>query len=96
MTATGNGSIPLGSPNNITTAPYDYHIATVNIQGNQKDVKPANIIPTSLIPKKDLNLANVANHRVLNFSSNDRDWIYTINNKTFDPNRIDQTVNLEL
>ena len=41
MTATGNGSIPLGSNDNSTTAPYDYHIATVNIQGNQKDVKPA-------------------------------------------------------
>ena len=37
---------------------------------------------------------NVAAHRVLNFSSNDRDWIYTINNKTFDPNRIDEKVKL--
>jgi suppressor of ftsI len=95
VTATGNGSIPLGSNDNSTTAPYDVHIATVNIQGNQKDVKPAeNIIPTSLVPKKDLNLVNVANHRVLNFSSNDRDWVYKIDNKTFDPNRIDQKVKL--
>jgi suppressor of ftsI len=94
VTAKGNGSIPLGAPNNSTTAPYDIHIATVNIQGNQKDVQPANIIPTGLIPKKDLNLANIANHRVLNFSSNDRDWIYKIDNKTFDPNRIDQKVKL--
>ena len=94
MTATGNGSIPLGVPDNPFTAPYDWHIATVNIQGNQTDVKPADIIPTSLIPKKDLNLANIANHRVLNFSSNDRDWIYKIDNKTFDPNRIDQKVKL--
>jgi FtsP/CotA-like multicopper oxidase with cupredoxin domain len=37
---------------------------------------------------------DVAAHRVLNFSSNDRDWIYTINNKTFDPNRIDEKVKL--
>ena len=78
-----------------TTAPYDLHIATINIQGNQNNTKPAaNIIPTGLIPKRDLNLANVAAHRVLNFSSNDRDWIYTINNKTFDPNRIDTKVKL--
>jgi suppressor of ftsI len=89
VTATGNGSIPLGTPNNPFTAPYDLHVATVNIQGNQKDVKPADILPTSLIPKRDLTNANITNYRVLNFSSNDRDWIYTINNKTFDPNRID-------
>ena len=85
VTANGSGSIPLGAVNNSFTAPYDSHIATVNIQGNQTDVKPADILPTSLIPKKDLSNANITNHRVLNFSSNDRDWIYTINNKTFDP-----------
>ncbi len=94
VTATGNGSIPLRSVNDSFTAPYDLHIATVNIQGNQNDTNPATIIPTSLIPKRDLNIANIANHRVLNFSSNDRDWIYTINNKTFDPNRIDITAKL--
>jgi len=32
--------------------------------------------------------------RVLNFSSNDVDWRYGINNKTFDPNRIDYKVKL--
>jgi FtsP/CotA-like multicopper oxidase with cupredoxin domain len=69
-------------------------IATVNIQGNQTDGKPADILPTSLIPKRDLGLANITNHRVLNFSSDDHDWIYTINNKTFDPKRVDQTVKL--
>jgi suppressor of ftsI len=95
VTATGNGSIPLGSNDNSTTAPYDMQIATVNIQGKQNNTNPAeNIIPTGLIPKKDLNLVNVAAHRVLNFSSNDRDWIYKIDNKTFDPNRIDQKVKL--
>ena len=76
VTANGSGSIPLGPVNSTFTAPYDSHIATVNIQGNQTDVKPADILPTSLIPERDLNLANVSNHRVLNFSSNDRDWIY--------------------
>jgi FtsP/CotA-like multicopper oxidase with cupredoxin domain len=95
VTATGNGSIPLRSNDNSTTAPYDVHIATVNIQGKQNNTNPAgNIIPTGLIPKKDLNLVNVAAHRVLNFSSNDRDWVYKIDNKTFDPNRIDQKVKL--
>jgi suppressor of ftsI len=52
-------------------------------------VQPADTLPTSLIPKRDLGNANIANHRVLNFSSNDRDWIYTINKTVFDPSRID-------
>jgi len=71
-------------------------LATINIQqDNQTNVKPADtILPTSLISKRDLNLANVTNHRVLNFSSNDKDWIYTINNKTFDHNRTDITAKL--
>ena len=89
VTATGNGSIPLRSVNNSFTAPYDLHIATVNIQGNKNGKNPSTIIPTSLIPKRNLNLSNIANHGVLNFSSNDRDWIYKRNNKTFDPNIID-------
>jgi FtsP/CotA-like multicopper oxidase with cupredoxin domain len=95
VTATGNGSIPL---NNTFAEPYgtlDHNIiATVNILGNQKDVEHVNIIPTSLTPKEDLNNANITNHRVLNFSSNDVDWIYKINNETFDHHRIDQTVKL--
>ena len=41
--------------NNSFAAPYEPHIATVNVQGNQKDVEPANIIPTSLTSKEDLN-----------------------------------------
>ncbi len=95
VTPTGNGPVQMGSVNDSTTAPYDLQIATINIQGNQNNTKSAeNIIPTGLIPKRDLNLVDVAAHRVLNFSSNDRDWIYTINNKTFDPNRIDTKVKL--
>ena len=94
VTANGSGSIPLGPGNSSVIAPYDLHIATVNIQGNQTDVKPADILPTSLIPERYLNLANVSNHRVLNFSSNDRDWIYKINNETFDHNRVDITAKL--
>ena len=94
VTANGSGSIPLGVPANPFTAPYDSHVATVNIQGNQTDVKPADILPTSLIPERDLSNANITNYRVLNFSSNDRDWIYKINNTTFDPNRADITAKL--
>lgn len=95
VTATGNGSIPL---NNTFAEPYgtwDHNIiATVNIQGNQKDTENSTIIPTSLRAKEDLNLKNITNSRVLNFSSNDIEWIYKIDNVTFDPNRIDQTVKL--
>lgn len=93
VTARGNGSIPL---NNTFGLGYyhDNRFATINIQGNQKDVENVNIIPTSLRPREDLNNANIANHRVLNFSSNDKDWIYKINNQTFDANRVDQKVKL--
>ena len=74
--------------------PYEQLIATVHVQGNQKDVEHVNIFPTSLTSKEDLNNENITNYRVLNFSSNDVDWIYKINNKTFDANRIDQKVKL--
>jgi len=94
VTANGSGSLPLGIAPNPFTAPYDSLAATVNIQGDQKDAKPADVIPTGLIPKGDMSDANITNYRVLNFSSNDRDWIYTINNKTFDPDRIDITSKL--
>ena len=80
------------SANNVFTAPYDRHIATINIQGNQTNGTSASaILGTGLIPNRDLSNATIAEHRVLNFSSNDRDWIYLINNKTFDPNRVDIT-----
>jgi suppressor of ftsI len=88
VTATGNGSIPFRTVKN-------HLIATVNIQDNQKYVKNVNIIPITLpYPKKDLSNATIAAHRVLNWSSNDVDWRYLINNKTFDPNRIDYKVKL--
>ena len=48
VTANGSGSIPLGVPANPFTAPYDSHVATVNIQGNQTDVKPADMPPNKL------------------------------------------------
>lgn len=96
VTATGNGSIPFTTVKNSSyTDPYDNLIATVNVQGNQEDVEHVNVIPTT-IPylKKDLSNATIAAHRVINFSSNDRDWIYGLNNKTFNPNRIAEKVKL--
>lgn len=97
ITANGSGLTQLVSANNPFTAPYDRHIATINIQqGNQTNKTPnaSSILETALIPKEDLSNATIAEHRVLNFSSNDRDWIYPINNKTFDPNRVDITAKL--
>jgi suppressor of ftsI len=90
VTATDNGSIPL-----IASAYYplpETKIATVKVQGNQKE--PVKAIPTSLISKDDLNLKNITNYRVLNFTSNDEEFIYKINNKTFDASRIDQKIKL--
>jgi FtsP/CotA-like multicopper oxidase with cupredoxin domain len=90
VTATGNGNIPLKS---LAYYPYpDITIANVYVQGNQKE--PAKTIPTSLISKRDLSLKNIANNRTLTFSSNEEDNRFMINNKTFDPNRIDQKVKL--
>ena len=90
VTGTGNGSIPLKA---LAYYPYqETTIATVNVHGNQKE--PAKTIPTSLISKKDLNLENITNNRVLTFSSNEEENRFTIDNKTFDPNRIDQKVKL--
>jgi len=61
VTATGNGSIPFRTVSNSYTEPYDHLIATVNVQGNQKDVKDVNVIPTTLpYPKKDLSNATIA------------------------------------
>ena len=97
VTGTGNGSIPLSAVNGGDERPGTV-IATVNVQGNQEDAKPVNIIPTTLrtfsSEQKDLSNATIAAHRVLDWSSNDRAWVYTINNKTFDANRVDYTVKL--
>jgi FtsP/CotA-like multicopper oxidase with cupredoxin domain len=102
VTGQGNGSIPL----RIVNDTYNDHpsgtiVATVHVQGNQ-NVKPVSL-PTTLPPFanssssykwKDLSNATVAAHRVQYWQSDDRDWIYTINNKTFDPNRVGEKVKL--
>jgi FtsP/CotA-like multicopper oxidase with cupredoxin domain len=102
VTGQGNGSIPLRVVNNtFNDHPYGTVYATVNVQGNQ-NVKPVSL-PTTLPPFanssssykwKDLSNATISAHRVLTFQSDDRDWIYTINNETFAPNRIDEKVKL--
>ena len=95
VTGTGNGSIPLGIVNDtFNDHPSGTVLATVHVQGNQKP----NIIPTTLTfrgpGQGDLSNATIAAHRVLSFSSDDRNWIYTINNKTFNPNKVDEKVKL--
>jgi FtsP/CotA-like multicopper oxidase with cupredoxin domain len=90
VTAKGSGPISLKA---LDYYPYpETTIATINVQGNQKE--PADTIPTSLVPKSDLNLQNITNNRVLTFASNEEENRFTIDNKVFDPNRIDQTVKL--
>jgi FtsP/CotA-like multicopper oxidase with cupredoxin domain len=99
VTATGNGAIPFRTVNNSFAAPWasGQLIATVNIQGNQKDVKPVSL-PTTLPlfsnEEKDLSNAAIAAHRVLKFSSNEVDWNFSINNQTFNPNRINYKAKL--
>jgi suppressor of ftsI len=96
VTGTGNGSIPLRVVNDaFNDHPSGTALATVNVQGTQKDVKNVNIIPTTLpYPKNDLSNATIAAHRVLYWKSDDRNWIYTINNRTFGPNGLDYKAKL--
>lgn len=87
----GNSSVPL---NSLAYYPYpEIKIATVNVQDNQQEPIKATI-PTNLIQKKDLNLRSIANNRTLTFASDEEENRFMIDNKTFDPNRIDQTVKL--
>ena len=102
VTATGNESLPLRLAAGNYTEPRDYdnNVANINVQGNQKPVnisysnmslRPQNSIYYDTV---DLSNAKIANHRVLNWSSDDTHWIYRINNKTFDHNRVDFTTKL--
>jgi suppressor of ftsI len=100
----GHGSIPLRVVNDTySDHPTGSVVATVHVQDNQ-NVKPISL-PTTLPPFansssiskwKDLSNAPVVAHRVQYWQSDDRDWIYTINNKTFDPtsNKVDEKVKL--
>lgn len=92
VTAPENGSIPLKALAYLSNP--ETTLATVNVKGNHSDMKTVDNLPTSLVPKKDLNLANITNHRVLNFSSLDKEHIFKIDNETFNGNRVDQLVKL--
>ena len=98
VTGTGNGSIPLRVVNDsFNDHPYGTVLATVHIQGNQKEVKPVSLpttLPSFSKEQKDLSNATIAVHRVLYWKSDDRDWIYTINNKTFGPNGVNYKAKL--
>jgi FtsP/CotA-like multicopper oxidase with cupredoxin domain len=91
VTTTENGSTPL-----IASAYYplpETTIATVNSKDNNQKVS-VNANLTSLVLKDDFKLKNITNYRVLNFTSDDNEFVYKINNKTFDANRIDQKMKL--
>jgi suppressor of ftsI len=51
-------------------------------------------LPTSLVPRSDLGAVNVDRERTLTFSSNDEAGTYFINDRLFNPGRVDQTVRL--
>jgi suppressor of ftsI len=90
VTGAENGSYPIKAPDYY---PYpEITIASINIQGEVKD--PPKTIPKSLTPREDLRFVKINVTRELNFSSNDEEGQYMINNKMFDPNRIDQQVRL--
>lgn len=92
VTVTGKESIPL-----IASAYYplpEATIATVNTQEQDNQKESVNAYFSSLTLEDDLKLKNITNYRIFNFTSDDTNFIYKINNKTFDVNRIDQKLKL--
>lgn len=90
VTANGSGPLPLLA---LPYYPYpETLLAYVNIQGSQNQLM--DIVPTNLTFREDLDSRDISNFRVLNFSSDEEDSKYFINNNLFDPNRIDQVVKL--
>ena len=88
-----SGSIPLVS------LPYfqgcvvcpEVTLATLASSGEAVDALP---LPKRLVPRSDLGAASVDRERTLVFSSNDEAGTYLINDRPFDPDRVDQTVRL--
>jgi suppressor of ftsI len=68
-------------------------LATINVQG--ASILHSLSLPSSLSPVDDLSHVPVAYNRTIAFSSNDKDGIYKINNKVFDPKRVDEFVHLD-
>ena len=95
VTGGENGTYPL------KMLPYKYlqypevTLATIKVQGD-KDSATAEVIPSSLVPKKkyDLSGLEVDRQRQLNFSDDGTEINFFIDGKVFDPFRIDQQVQL--
>lgn len=66
-------------------------LATVTV--NESPTEPA-VIPEQIVEPYDLSTATVDKSRTITFAKNDVDGTFTIDNKVFDPNRIDQEVKL--
>ena len=95
ITGGENGTYPL------KMLPYKYlqypevTLATIKVQGD-KDSATAEVIPSSIVPKKkyDLSGLEVDRQRQLNFSGDGTEINFFIDGKVFDPFRIDQQVQL--
>ncbi len=66
-------------------------LATVTV--NESPTEPA-VIPEQIVEPYDLSTETVDNTRIITFAKNDVDGTFTIDNKVFDANRVDQTVKL--
>jgi hypothetical protein len=63
-------------------------LATLNVQDNSTSAQAA-MMPTNLVPQRDLKGLEINGLRELIFSSNEEEGRYMINGKVYDPNRID-------
>lgn len=81
----------------LTALPYYPYprttLATLNVQDNSTSAQAA-MMPTNLVPQRDLKGLEINGLRELIFSSNEEEGRYMINGKVYDPNRIDQLVKL--
>jgi suppressor of ftsI len=69
----------------------EVQLATLNIEG---DAQPPAALPASVALDRDLDSADIATERDIFFNDVDDDPIFEINGQQFDPNRIDETVQL--
>lgn len=70
----------------------DFLLATVLVEGRQQE--PATL-PDTLIAPPDLSDAPIARQRVITFQEQTVDPIFAIDGQGFDPDRVDQTVELD-
>ena len=69
----------------------EVQLATLTIEG---DAQPPASLPASVAPDRDLDSAEIATTRDIFFNDVDDDPIFEINGQQFDPNRIDEVVQL--